>query len=110
MSFSSLISLEVEGRGFVTRSQLFTALSLRTTLAQGVASSLLFVPSQLDSDTGFSPPSEGKSDLLLPREGKSNLPTLKEGKSDVWKPGGEEELEEVCLMPGSAAGAIELIT
>ena len=69
----------------------------------------MFVPS-LDSDTDFSLPSEGKSDLLLPKEAKSNLPTPKEGKSEVWKPGGEEEEEEVCLMPGSAAGAIELTT
>ena len=53
------------------------------------------------------PPSEGKSDFELPKEGKSALPT-KEGKSEVWKPGGEEDDE--VLMPGSAAGAIELIT
>ena len=71
---------------------------------------MFLVPSLEDSDLSL-PPSEGKSeDLLLPKEGKANLPTPKEGKSEVWKPGGDDDEEVVCLMPGSAAGAIEPTT
>ena len=47
-------------------------------------------------------------DDLLPSEGKSDL-SSKEGKSEVWKPGGDDV--ELCLViPGSAAGAMELRT